>query len=97
MGDSAFSKLAECLMWVKNALVLGRQDYHWRHEPILYGWSKGAAHHWYGDRDKDTVLEDKVDIGKLKKDEVIALLKELLKDRENTHKKLHSLQSELAP
>src|SRR5690554_5960368 len=43
-------KLAECLIWVKNALVLGRQDYHWRHEPILYGWREGAAHYFVDDR-----------------------------------------------
>lgn len=49
--------LTQTLIWVKTSLVLGRQDYHWRHEPILYGWKPGAAHKWYGDRDKDTVLD----------------------------------------
>ncbi|MEW6609578.1 MAG: DNA modification methylase [Tenericutes bacterium HGW-Tenericutes-3] len=48
-------KLAECLIWVKNALVLGRQDYHWRHEPILYGWKEGAAHFFTDDRTQDTI------------------------------------------
>jgi DNA modification methylase len=51
-------KLAQCIIWVKNSLVLGRQDYHWRHEPILYGWKPGAAHKWYGGRKQDTVIED---------------------------------------
>jgi DNA modification methylase len=50
-------KLAECLIWVKNALVLGRQDYHWRHEPILYGWKEGAAHYFIDDRSQDTIWE----------------------------------------
>jgi DNA modification methylase len=50
-------KLAECLVWVKNALVLGRQDYHWRHEPILYGWREGAAHYFIEDRTQDTIWE----------------------------------------
>jgi DNA modification methylase len=50
-------KLAECLVWVKNALVLGRQDYHWRHEPILYGWKEGAAHYFVDDRSQDTIWE----------------------------------------
>ncbi len=50
-------KLAECLVWVKNSLVLGRQDYHWRHEPILYGWKEGAAHYFVDDRTQDTVWE----------------------------------------
>jgi DNA modification methylase len=50
-------KLAECLIWVKNALVLGRQDYHWRHEPILYGWKEGSAHYFVEDRTQDTIWE----------------------------------------
>jgi DNA modification methylase len=50
-------KLAECLIWVKNALVLGRQDYHWRHEPILYGWKEGSAHYFVNDRTQDTIWE----------------------------------------
>ncbi len=50
-------KVRECLIWVKNALVLGRCDYHFRHEPCLYGWKDGAAHNWYSDRCQTTVLE----------------------------------------
>ena len=51
-------KLAQCIIWVKNSLVLGRQDYHWRHEPILYGWKPGAAHKFYGGRKQDTVIQE---------------------------------------
>ena len=40
------------LIWVKNNHVLGRADYHYKHEPILYGWKDGAGHPWYGGRDK---------------------------------------------
>jgi DNA modification methylase len=54
-------KLSGCLVWVKPALVLGRSDYQWRHEPILYGWKEGAAHSWYGGRKKTTVI-DAVDV-----------------------------------
>jgi DNA modification methylase len=50
-------KLSGCLVWVKNALVLGRSDYQWRHEPILYGWRPGAAHQWFGGRARTTVVE----------------------------------------
>lgn len=50
-------KLAECLIWVKNSLVLGRQDYQWRHEPILYGWKEGAGHYFINDRSQDTIWE----------------------------------------
>ncbi len=71
-------KLAECLVWVKNTFVLGRQDYHWRHEPILYGWKEGAAHPWYGNRDKDTVIEDdRLNLTKANKTELIEVIKEL--------------------
>lgn len=50
-------KLSSCLIWVKNSLVLSRQDYHWRHEPILYGWKEGASHYFAEDRTQDTVWE----------------------------------------
>jgi site-specific DNA-methyltransferase (adenine-specific) len=50
-------RVRECLVWKKNALVLGRQDYHWIHEPCLYGWKDGASHNWYGDRTQTTVME----------------------------------------
>ena len=50
-------KFASCLIWVKNALVFGRKDYHWRHESILYGWKEGAAHYFVDDRTQDTVWE----------------------------------------
>lgn len=47
----------QCLIWVKNSMVLGRQDYQWKHEPCLYGWKDGAAHLWTSDRRQTTVLE----------------------------------------
>jgi DNA modification methylase len=54
--DAGF-KLSGCLVWVKPSLVLGRSDYQWRHEPILYGWKPGAAHRWFGGRAKTTVVD----------------------------------------
>ena len=50
-------RVRECLVWKKNALVLGRQDDQWIHEPCLYGWKEGASHTWYGDRSQTTVME----------------------------------------
>ena len=47
----------QCLIWKKNSLVLGRQDYQWIHEPCLYGWKDGAGHKWNADRKQSTVLE----------------------------------------
>lgn len=46
----------ECLVWNKNVMVLGRQDYQWKHEPCLYGWKDGASHLWASDRKQTTVL-----------------------------------------
>ena len=63
-------QVRECLVWIKNSLVISRQDYHWQHEPCLageapaktfepcaYGWRDGAAHEWHSDRKQSTVLE----------------------------------------
>lgn len=50
-------KLVECLIWKKDCFVMGRQDYQWQHEPILYGWKEGAAHHFINDRTQSTILE----------------------------------------
>lgn len=65
--------IRQCLIWVKNQLVIGKSDYQWQHEPILYGWRDGAAHRWYGgrrqgttiDNDMPVVLQDAPDGGKL--------------------------------
>ena len=75
-GDAGL-KLAEVLIWEKNNFVLGRQDYQWRHEPILYGWKEGAGHYFINDRTQDTViLEDDVDLDAMKKPELIAYIKQ---------------------
>ena len=52
--DAGF-KLAQCLIWVKNSFTMGRQDYQWQHEPILYGWKPGAGHYFVDDRSLSTV------------------------------------------
>ena len=49
-------QVRECLIWNKNALCLGRQDYQWKHEPCLYGWKDGA-HQWFADRKQTTVID----------------------------------------
>lgn len=54
--DSGFY-LAQCLIWNKNSLVLGRQDYNWKHEPMLYGRKPGAAHYFIDDRTQTTVWD----------------------------------------
>lgn len=50
-------KVRQCLIWNKNSMVMGRQDYHWKHEPCLYGWKDGASHLWASDRKQTTILD----------------------------------------
>ena len=49
--------IRQCLIWKKNSMVMGRQDYHWQHEPCLYGWKSGSGHLWSSDRKQTTILE----------------------------------------
>lgn len=67
----------ETLIWVKNTMVLGHLDYHKRHEPILYGWKKGAEHYFTPDRTQTTVYDDKINYKKLKKEELVKILEDL--------------------
>ena len=50
-------KVRQCLIWNKNSMVMGRQDYHWKHDPCLYGWKEGASHLWAADRKQTTVID----------------------------------------
>jgi len=50
-------KVRQNLIWKKNSMVMGKQDYHWRHESCLYGWKDGAGHLWSSDRKQTTILE----------------------------------------
>lgn len=52
-------KVRQCLIWAKDVMVMGRQDYHWKHEPCLYGWKEGAGHLWASDRKQTTIIECK--------------------------------------
>lgn len=67
-------ELHGCLIWVKNALVLGRSDYQWQHEPCLYGWKPGAGHYFVNDRANTTVIDDSKpeDLKKLSKADLLA-------------------------
>ena len=52
--DAGFH-LAGCCIWVKDSLVLGRSDYQWQHEPVLYGFMQNGKHPWYSDRKQTTI------------------------------------------
>lgn len=73
--------LKQYLVWVKNTMVLGRQDYQWKHELCLYGWKEGAAHYFTNERTHTTVIEDTINVNKLTKDEMKKMLNEMLSDK----------------
>jgi len=79
--DAAGWKVRQCLIWKKNAFTMGRQDYQWKHEPCLYGWKDGAAHYFVDDRGFSTIIEDKLDLNKMKIKELKALVKQLLEPK----------------
>lgn len=71
------------LIWVKKSLVLGRQDYNWKHEPCLYGWKPGAAHYFINDFTNTTTFDDEPNLSKMTKEELRDYAELLLKLRED--------------
>lgn len=72
------------LIWVKNSATFGRSDYHWRHEPVLYGWKSGQSHYFIEEYNHTTVLEKlekiaKTGFEKLTKEDAVNLLNEIYK------------------
>lgn len=74
---SAGLKLSQVLVWVKQSAPLTRQDFNWKHEPILYGWKEGRAHYFCEDFTLTTVIDDDVDLKKLTKAELLAIAQQL--------------------
>ncbi len=84
-AEAAGWKVRQCIIWNKNSFVMGRQDYHWKHEPCLYGWTTGNSHYFVDDRSQSTVFEDAgLDVHKMKKAELEELVKKMLGDRVST-------------
>jgi len=78
LQDAGF-KYAQTLVWYKNHFTLGRQDYQWIHEPILYGWKEGAGHYFINDRTLATVFEDiKENLKKMNKAELVEFVEKML-------------------
>lgn len=77
------------LIWVKNSMVLGRQDYQWKHEPILYGWKEGAGHYFVNDRCQTTVFENKPDPESMTREELVQLAGFLLAKMEVLGSAIH--------
>jgi len=76
--------MKQTLVWAKNALVMGRQDYQWRHEPCLYGWKPGAAHYFVTDRTNTTLIDDKADYHKMTKAELLKFVDEIMAEETKT-------------
>lgn len=82
-ADEAGLHYRQCLVWMKNSMVLGRQDYQWRHEPCLYGWKDGAAHYFFDSRTETTVIEDaKPDPKKMTKAELVEFAQSVLTEKQ---------------
>ena len=78
-------KIRQELIWVKNQFILSRNDYHWRHEPCMYGWKDGAAHYFIDDRTQSTVIEDELPAFKqMKKEQLVELLDDIYSDKMST-------------
>lgn len=73
-AETNLGEVRENLIWVKNSLVLSRQDYHHRHEPCLYGWKPGAAHFFIDDRSQDTIMDKRPDYKDANREKLIKLL-----------------------
>ena len=68
--------LKQSIIWGKNAIVLGRQDYQWKHEPCLYGWKDGASHYFVDNRSLATVIEeDEENLKEMTKSELLSYIK----------------------
>ena len=88
----------QTLIWNKNALMIGRQDYQWKHEPCLYGWKEGAAHYFTSSRSETTVYEDEVpDFTKMKKEELVSLLQRVYSQATTVIDERKPLKSDLHP
>ena len=66
------------LVWVKNNITFGRSDYHWKHEPCLYGWKEGAAHYFIADFTNTSVYDDVPNLARMNKNELKEYAKKLL-------------------
>ena len=77
--EQAGLKSRQQLIWVKQRATLGRQDYQWQHEPVLYGWKEGAGHYFIDDRTKTTVMEKvgEVDLEKITLEEARRILRDI--------------------
>lgn len=70
-------QVRQVLTWVKNSFVISRQDYNWRHEPILYGWAEGGPHYFCDDHGQSTVWDKKPDYDNMSAEQLRTMLKKI--------------------
>jgi site-specific DNA-methyltransferase (adenine-specific) len=76
-------QVRQCLYWVKNRIVLGRQDYQWQTEPCIYGWKDGT--HWFAPTRKEhNVIDDMADLRAMDKKQLIELVESIMLKNEET-------------
>lgn len=68
----------QCIIWVKNSITLGRQDYQWKHEPCLYGWKSGAGHYFVKNRKQPTVIDESIDLELMTAEELREYILEMI-------------------
>ena len=97
MKDAGLTQ-RQTLIWNKNALMIGRQDYQWKHEPCLYGWKEGAGHYFTSSRSETTVIDEEVpDFTKMKKDELVKLLERIYSQATTVIDERKPMRSDLHP
>ena len=71
-------KLKQCIIWVKSQIVIGRQDYQWKHEPCLYGWKGGGSHYFIKNRKQATVFDNDMNLEFMTADELRAVIADIM-------------------
>lgn len=95
-AEQAGLTVRQQLVWVKNVFAFGRQDYQWRHEPCLYGWTEGAPHYFIDMRTLTTVQEYD-SLKEKEKEELIRMVMEMQEDRGTAMHEAKPMRSELHP
>lgn len=83
-ANEALGKVRSVLVWVKNTAVLSRQDYHWKHEPCLYGWKSGTGHYFIRKFDETTVIPARETLESYSKEQLFDLLEAVSDKVEST-------------
>ena len=90
-------KLSQVLIWVKNSATFSRQDFNWKHEPILYGWKEGSGHFFCGDFTRTTVIDDDIPLEGMSNEELIQVIKDLKDDISTVIRENRPTKSALHP